>query len=58
MGGRVLDLDIVKARREGLNEGRNEERADNIRKLAEDYMARDASLSREKAIEMAENILS
>ncbi|MBQ8085372.1 MAG: hypothetical protein IJ232_04635 [Lachnospiraceae bacterium] len=65
MGGRVLELDIIKAHREGKsegrtegrNEGRNEERANNIRKLAENYMSKDASLTKEEAYEMARSVL-
>ena len=69
MGGRVLELDIIKAHREGKsegrtegrtegrNEGRNEERANNIRKLAENYMSKDATLTEEEAYEMARSVL-
>lgn len=57
MGGRVLELDIIKAHREGKSEGRTEERADNIRKLAENYMSEDASLTKEEAYEMARSVL-
>ena len=61
MDGRVLELDIIKAHREGKSEGRTEgrteERADNIRKLAENYMSKDATLTEEEAYEMARSVL-
>ena len=65
MGGKVLDLDIIRARHEGLaegeargrKEGREEERESNIKKLAASYMNQDSSLSEDKAMEMARAIL-
>ena len=57
MGGRVLELDIIKARHEGLAEGRMEEREDNVKKLAASYMQQDSTLKEDKAMEMARKIL-
>ena len=65
MGGRVLDLEVIKAHREGIAEGetrglmRGEERglAKSIARLAEHYMSQDPTLERSKAIEMATKIL-
>ena len=73
MGGKVLDLDIIRARHDGLaageiigeergeargvERGRKEEREDNIKKLAASYMNNDSSLTEEKAMEMARAIL-
>ena len=73
MGGKVLELDIIKARHEGLAEGRTigevigeargrtegieEERKKNIKKLAASYMKQDSSLTEEEAMEMARAIL-
>ena len=73
MGGKVLELDIIKARHEGLAEGRTigevigeargrtegieEERKNNIKKLATSYMKQDSSLTEEEAMEMARAIL-
>ena len=65
MGGKVLELDIIKARHEGLaegrteglEEGRTEERKNLIKKLAASYMKQDSSLTEEEAMEMARTIL-
>jgi hypothetical protein len=65
MGGKVLELDIIKARHEGLAEGRTEglaegrteERKNLIKKLAASYMKQDSSLTEEEAMEMARAIL-
>ena len=57
MGGKVLELDIIKARHEGLAEGRTEERKNLIKKLAASYMKQDSSLTEEEAMEMARTIL-
>lgn len=65
MGGRVLDLEVIRAHRDGLAEGeklgeargKTEERENNIRKLAASYMDQDSSLTEEKAMEMARAIL-
>ena len=65
----MLELDIIKARHEGLAEGRTigeargkaegieEERKNNIKKLAASYMKQDSSLTEEEALEMARAIL-
>ena len=53
MGGKVLDLEVIRAHREG----RAEEKANNIARLAEHYMSQDSTLEKSKAIEMAEKIL-
>ena len=57
MGGRVLDLEVIRAHRDGLVEGKAEEKNNNIRKLATSYMNQDSSLTEEKAMEMARAIL-
>ena len=57
MGGRVLDLDIIRAHRDGVKEGMKEGIKEGIEKLADYYMEKDSSLDREKAIEMARSIL-
>ena len=61
----MLELDIIKARHEGLaeglaegrTEGIEEERKNNIKKLAVSYMKQDSSLTEEEAMEMARAIL-
>ena len=70
MGGKVLELDIIVAHRqgrtegiaegrtEGRREGKTEERAENISKLAAHYMSTDPSLSKEEATKMATEILA
>ena len=62
MGGKVLELDIIVAHRQGIAEGRTEgiakERAENIAKLAAHYMSTDPSLSKEEATKMATEILA
>ena len=58
MGGKVLDLEIIRARHEGIEKGIAEERKDNIRKLAASYMKNDTGMTEEKAIEIATKILS
>lgn len=57
MGGKVMDLEVIRAHREGMADGRSKEREANIKKLAESYMEQDSSLSAEKAMEMARKIL-
>ena len=65
MGGKVLELDIIKARHEGLAigeargeaRGRANERENLIKKLAASYMKQDSSLTEEEAMEMARTIL-
>ena len=65
MGGKVLELDIIKARHEGLAigeargeaRGRASERENLIKKLAASYMKQDSSLTEEEAMEMARAIL-
>ncbi len=62
MGGKVMmDIDIVKARHEGLSQGlsqgRKEEKASSVEKLARHYMKEQPTLEYEKAMEMAEKIL-
>lgn len=61
MGGKVLDLEVIKAHREGIEEGetRGEARglAKSVVRLAEHYMSQDPTLERSKAIEMATKIL-
>ena len=73
MGGKVLELDIIKARHEGLAEGRTigevigeargeargraNERENLIKKLAASYMKQDSSLTEDEAVEMARAIL-
>jgi hypothetical protein len=57
MGGKVLDLDVIVAKREGRAEGRAEGRQESINLLADNYMKEDPSLTREEAIMMATSIL-
>lgn len=61
MGGKVMDLEVISAHREGMADGivvgKSAERESNIRKLVESYMEQDSSLSSEKALEMAKKIL-
>ena len=56
-----FDYEVDKARAEGeaIGEarGREEERTDNIKKLAASYMSKDTSLSEEEALKMAREIL-
>ena len=64
-----FDYEVDKARAEGHKEGlaegeaigeargREEERTDNIKKLASSYMSKDASLSEKEALKMAREIL-
>ena len=61
MGGKVLDLDVIVAKREGraegLAEGLAEGKRESILLLADSYMKENPSLSREEAIMMATSIL-
>lgn len=61
MGGRVLDLDIIRVHREGVEEGIKEgienEHSNAINRLAEHYMSKDPAIDRNDAIEMARSIL-
>ena len=65
MGGKVLEMDIIKAHREGIAEGitqgfaegRTEGLEKSIKKLAEYYMSQDDSLTEEQAINIATKIL-
>ena len=57
MGGKVLDLDVIVAKREGRAEGLAEGKRESILLLADSYMKENPSLSREEAIMMATSIL-
>lgn len=43
--------------REGITQGITQERADNVKQLAEYFMAQDPELTEEKAVEIAKGIL-
>ncbi|MCR5702699.1 MAG: hypothetical protein K6G76_11220 [Lachnospiraceae bacterium] len=66
MGGKVIELEVITAHRQGIAEGRTEgrqegkteERAENIAKLAAHYMSTDPLLSKEEATKMATEILA
>ena len=61
MGGKVMDLEVIRAHREGMADGITVGEArgieNSIKKLAESYMEKDSSLSADKAMEMARAIL-
>lgn len=61
MGGKVMDLEVIRAHREGMADGITVGEArgieNSIKKLAESYMEKDSSLSADKAMEMARKIL-
>lgn len=61
MGGKVMDLEVIRAHRDGIAEGKAEgiaeERMANIKKLAASYIKNDPSLTEERALEMARSIL-
>ena len=57
MGGKVLELDIIKARPEGLAIGEARGKENSVMKLAASYMKQDSSLTEDEAVEMARAIL-
>ena len=69
MGGKVMDLEVIRAHRQGKAEGfvlgeahgevngRAKEKEENIKKLAASYMNNDQSLTDEEAMKMARAIL-